>query len=109
MKKLEFKRIGLLIGVTLLITLSIQVWRMASQWDILQAELKQDIQQNLDHAVENYFADLAKSDVFALTDADYSFSAEDSVTSSHIRAQNDFAKNQPSYLRLKEQIHHRLP
>jgi signal transduction histidine kinase len=81
MKKLEFKRIGLLIGITLLITLSIQVWRMASQWDILQAELKQDIQQNLDHAVENYFADLAKSDVFALTDADYSFSAEDSVTS----------------------------
>ena len=81
MKKLEFKRIGLLIGVTLLITLSIQVWRMASQWDILQAELKQDIQQNLDHAVENYFADLAKSDVFALTDADYNFTSADSMTS----------------------------
>ena len=81
MKKLEFKRIGLLIGITLLITLSIQVWRMASQWEILQAELKQDIQQNLDHAVENYFADLAKSDVFALTDADYNFSSADSTTS----------------------------
>ncbi len=79
MKKLEFKRIGLLIGVTLLITLSIQVWRMASQWELLQAELKQDIQENLDHAVENYFADLAKSDVFALTDAKSTFSARDSA------------------------------
>lgn len=79
MKKLEFKRIGLLIGITLLITLSIQVWRMASQWDLLQAELKQDIQENLDHAVENYFADLAKSDVFALTDAKSTISAGDSA------------------------------
>jgi two-component system phosphate regulon sensor histidine kinase PhoR len=79
MKKLEFKRIGLLIGVTLLITLSIQVWRMTSQWELLQAELKQDIQQNLDHAVENYFADLAKSDVFALTDAKPTISAGDSA------------------------------
>jgi two-component system phosphate regulon sensor histidine kinase PhoR len=78
MKRLEFKRIGLLIGITLLITLSIQVWRMASQWDLLQAELKQDIQENLDHAVENYFADLAKSDVFALTDAKSTFSAKSS-------------------------------
>ena len=79
MKKLEFKRIGLLIGITLLITLSIQVWRMTSQWELLQAELKQDIQQNLDHAVENYFADLAKSDVFALTDAKPTISAGDSA------------------------------
>jgi two-component system phosphate regulon sensor histidine kinase PhoR len=79
MKKLEFKRIGLLIGITLLITLSIQVWRMASQWELLQAELKQDIQQNLDHAVENYFADLAKSDVFALTDVKPTISAGDST------------------------------
>ena len=79
MKKLEFKRIGLLIGITLLITLSIQVWRMASQWELLQTELKQDIQENLDNAVENYFADLAKSDVFALTDAKSTFSAADSA------------------------------
>ncbi len=79
MKKLEFKRIGLLIGITLLITLSIQVWRIATQWELLQAELKQDIQESFDHAVENYFADLAKSDVFALTDARSSFSAGESA------------------------------
>lgn len=80
MNKLAFKRIGLLIGITLGITLSIQVWRMAAQWELLQAELKQDIQENLDHAVENYFAELAKSDVFALTDAKSTFSAADSVS-----------------------------
>ncbi|MBM3426048.1 MAG: HAMP domain-containing histidine kinase [Bacteroidetes bacterium] len=68
MKKLEFKRIGLLIGVTLLVTLAIQTWRIGTQWEILKSELQQDIQQGFDRAVENYYADLAKSDVFALTD-----------------------------------------
>ena len=77
MKKLEFKRIGLLIGVTLLVTLAIQTWRIGTQWDILQSELNQDIQQGFDRAVENYYAELAKSDVFALTD----FAGKDSLTS----------------------------
>jgi two-component system phosphate regulon sensor histidine kinase PhoR len=77
MKKLEFKRIGLLIGVTLLVTLAIQTWRIGTQWDILQLELNQDIQQGFDRAVENYYAELAKSDVFALTD----FTGKDSLTS----------------------------
>jgi two-component system phosphate regulon sensor histidine kinase PhoR len=77
MKKLEFKRIGLLIGVTLLVTLAIQTWRIGTQWDILQSELNQDIQQGFDRAVENYYAELAKSDVFALTD----FAEKDSLTS----------------------------
>jgi two-component system phosphate regulon sensor histidine kinase PhoR len=77
MKKLEFKRIGLLIGVTLLVTLAIQTWRIGTQWDILQSELNQDIQQGFDRAVENYYAELAKSDIFALTD----FAGKDSLTS----------------------------
>jgi two-component system phosphate regulon sensor histidine kinase PhoR len=77
MKKLEFKRIGLLIGVTLLVTLAIQTWRIGTQWGILQSELNQDIQQGFDRAVENYYAELAKSDVFALTD----FAEKDSLTS----------------------------
>jgi two-component system phosphate regulon sensor histidine kinase PhoR len=77
MKKLEFKRIGLLIGVTLLVTLAIQTWRIGTQWEILKSELQQDIQQGFDRAVENYYADLAKSDVFALTD----FKQKDSLTS----------------------------
>lgn len=77
MKKLEFKRIGLLIGITLLVTLAIQAWRIGTQWEILQTELQQDIQQVFDRAVENYYADLAKSDVYALTD----FSGKDSLKS----------------------------
>jgi two-component system phosphate regulon sensor histidine kinase PhoR len=77
MKKLQFKRIGLLIGVTLLVTLAIQTWRIGTQWGILQSELNQDIQQGFDRAVENYYAELAKSDVFALTD----FAGKDSLTS----------------------------
>jgi hypothetical protein len=77
MKKLEFKRIGLLIGVTLLVTLAIQTWRIGTQWEILKSELQQDIQQGFDRAVENYYAELAKSDVFALTD----FKEKDSLAS----------------------------
>lgn len=77
MKKLEFKRIGLLIGITLLVTLAIQTWRIGTQWEILKSELQQDIQQGFDRAVENYYADLAKSDVFALTD----FKQKDSLAS----------------------------
>ena len=57
MKKLEFKRIGLLIGLTLLVTLAIQTWRIGTQWEILKSELQQDIQQGFDRAVENYYAD----------------------------------------------------
>jgi hypothetical protein len=77
MKKLEFKRIGLLIGITLLVTLAIQTWRIGTQWEILKSELQQDIQQGFDRAVENYYADLAKTDVFALTD----FKEKDSLAS----------------------------
>ncbi|MCM0060184.1 MAG: HAMP domain-containing histidine kinase [Algoriphagus sp.] len=77
MKKLEFKRIGLLIGVTLLVTLAIQTWRIGTQWEILKSELQQDIQQGFDRAVETYYADLARSDVFALTD----YSSTDSLAS----------------------------
>lgn len=77
MKKLEFKRIGLLIGLTLLVTLAIQTWRIGTQWEILKSELQQDIQQGFDRAVENYYADLARTDVFALTD----FKEKDSLGS----------------------------
>ena len=77
MKKLEFKRIGLVIGVTLLVTLAIQTWRIGTQWEILKSELQQDIQQGFDRGVESYYADLAKSDVFALTD----FKEKDSLAS----------------------------
>ncbi len=66
--KLEFKRIGILIGVTLLFAIVIQGWRMVSQFELIQTQLQADIQESLDNAVENYFAELAKTDVIAMTD-----------------------------------------
>ncbi|NVK48538.1 MAG: HAMP domain-containing histidine kinase [Cyclobacteriaceae bacterium] len=68
MKKLEFKRIGIIIGVTLLIAVVVQAWRIASEFELIQAQLQGDIQECLDNAVENYYADLAKTDVITLTD-----------------------------------------
>lgn len=68
MKKLEFKRIGILIGMTLLFAIGMQAWRMVSQFKVIQSQLQADIQESLDNAVENYFAELAKTDVVTLTD-----------------------------------------
>lgn len=68
MQKLNFKRIGILISVTLLVSISVQAWRMYSQFVVIQTQLVRDIQESLDNAVENYYAELAKTDVIALTD-----------------------------------------
>jgi two-component system phosphate regulon sensor histidine kinase PhoR len=68
MNKLKFKRIGILIGMTLLFAIVMQTWRLVSLFEIIQNRLVADVQQSLDNAVENYYADLAKSDVIALTD-----------------------------------------
>ena len=69
MKKLQFKRIGFLIGFTLLVSIGVQAWRMYSQFIQIRHQLVLDIQQSLDNAVENYFAELAKTDVVMLTDS----------------------------------------
>lgn len=68
MEKLNFKRIGILIGATLLVSIGVQAWRMYSQFEIIQSQLVSDIQESLDNAVESYYADLAKTNVITLTD-----------------------------------------
>ena len=68
MKKLQFKRLGFLIGFTLLVSIGVQAWRMYAQFKIIRHQLVMDIQQSLDNAVESYFADIAKTDVITLTD-----------------------------------------
>lgn len=68
MKKLQFKRVGILIGITLLISIGVQAWRLYSQFRLIESQLVNDIQQSLDNAVENYYADIAKTDVITLTD-----------------------------------------
>ena len=68
MEKLKLKRIGILIGLTLAISILVQGWRLVNQFEVIQTQLISDIQQSLDNAVENYFAELAKTDVIAMTD-----------------------------------------
>jgi signal transduction histidine kinase len=68
MKKLQFKRIGILIGATLLISISGQVYRNISQFRLIESQLVNDIQGSLDTALDEYYAEIAKDDVFTLTD-----------------------------------------
>ena len=68
MKKLQFKRIGILIGIVLLITIGVQAWRIYTQFQIIRDQVNNDIQLSLDNAVENYFAELAKTDIVTLAD-----------------------------------------
>ncbi len=69
MKKLQFKRIGILIGFTLVITIGVQIYRNISQFHQIELQLTKDIQVSLDNALEAYFADLAKTDMFTLTES----------------------------------------
>lgn len=57
-----------MIGITLLIAILVQAWRMYSQFEVIQDRLVEDVHQSLENAVESYFAELAKTDVIALTD-----------------------------------------
>ena len=95
MKKLEFKRIGILIGVTLLFAIGMQAWRMVTQFEVIQTQLQSDIQESLDNAVENYFAELAKTDVIALTDisGQQTFLSDDSIPERSITRINIDQKN----------------
>lgn len=67
MKKLQFKRIGILIALTLLVSIGVQIYRNVTQFRVNEAQLVSEIQLSLDNALEVYFADLAKTDVITLT------------------------------------------
>ncbi|HSF52599.1 MAG TPA: HAMP domain-containing sensor histidine kinase [Algoriphagus sp.] len=86
MKKLQFKRLGFLIGFTLLVTIGVQAWRMYSQFQIIRRQLVVDIQQSLDNALESYFAELAKTDVISMANqpGPPSLLQIDSLDSDHI-------------------------
>ncbi|WP_373399830.1 hypothetical protein V8V91_09420 [Algoriphagus halophilus] len=82
MKKLQFKRIGILIGFTLLVSIGVQIYRNISQFKQIETQLTKDIQVSLDNALEAYFADLAKTDVVTFTDGkplQLDFTVSDSV------------------------------
>lgn len=82
MKKLQFKRIGILIGFTLLVSIGVQIYRNISQFKQIETQLTKDIQVSLDNALEAYFADLAKTDVVTFTDGkplQLDFTVSDSI------------------------------
>lgn len=56
-----------MIGFTLLLSIGVQAWRMYSQFKVIRHQLVLDIQQSLDNAVENYFAEIVKTDVVTVT------------------------------------------
>ena len=68
MKKPQFKRIGILIGATLLISIGVQIYRNITQFRLIESQLVNDIQGSLDTALDEYYAEIAKNDVFTLTD-----------------------------------------
>ena len=59
----KFKRIIYLIAVTVLITVSIQVYRNVQNYQLNKQRFMLDVQQSLDLAIESYFADRARNDV----------------------------------------------
>jgi signal transduction histidine kinase len=81
MNRLNFKRVGILIGLTLVFAIGMQAWRMVGQFTLIQSQLQSDIQESLDNAVESYYAELAKTDVIALTDisGENGFLRDDSI------------------------------
>lgn len=68
MKQLQFKRIGILIAFTLCISIGVQIYRNISQFQLIENQLVNDIQGSLDTALDEYYAEIAKSDVVTLTD-----------------------------------------
>lgn len=81
MKKLQFKRVGILIGVTLLISIGVQVYRNISQFRLIQNQLVNDIQGSLDTALDEYYAEIAKNDVFVFTDNLPTFESNENIFS----------------------------
>ncbi len=82
MKQLQFKRIGILIGLTLLFSIGVQVYRNIAQFRLIESQLINDIQGSLDSALDEYYAEIAKNDVLTLTDNFQTFEWNDIETGS---------------------------
>lgn len=92
MNKLQFKRIGLLIGFTLLVSISVQIYRNIAQFRIIQDQLVSDIQGSLDNALEAYFAEIAKTDVITFTDSFVTSGSRSTLTLEKDSMRNGFSE-----------------
>jgi signal transduction histidine kinase len=89
-----FKRITLLIGVTMLLVLVTQIWRGIENYQTNKQRFINDVQNALDISIETYYADRAKNDVFRFT-----FDNRDSIAlSSHTGFAWTSSNNRPDSL-----------
>lgn len=106
MEKLNFKRIGILIGATLLISIGVQAWRMYAQFEIIQSQLVSDIQESLDNAIESYFVEIAKTDIITLNRSFSDNSLDTTNTQTKVTQINigPFDNEKPVFKKPKKQI-----
>ncbi|BFP39971.1 hypothetical protein FGF1_08160 [Flavobacteriaceae bacterium GF1] len=68
MNRNRFNHIAYLIGITIVITIAIQVYWNAQHYAANKQRLINEVQISLDNGVEAYFADIAKTNVLAFVD-----------------------------------------
>ena len=64
-KQNKFNRLAYLIGVTIVITIAIQVYWNIQNYQVNKQRLINEVQISLDNGIEAYFAELAKTDIMA--------------------------------------------
>lgn len=79
MKKEKFRSLSIIILLTLIVTLSIQVYWNLKNYQVAKEEVRLDIQTALDDAVESYFTSLAKKTFTFFTESDSTISRVDSI------------------------------
>lgn len=65
MNQNKFDRLAYLIGVTIIITIVIQIYWNVQNYEINKQRLVNEVQISLDNGIEAYFAELAKTDIMA--------------------------------------------
>ncbi|NQZ43853.1 MAG: HAMP domain-containing histidine kinase [Flavobacteriaceae bacterium] len=68
MKQNSFNRLAYLIGITIAITIAIQVYWNIQHYQVNKQQLINEVQTSLDNGIEAYFAEIAKTDVMAFVD-----------------------------------------
>ena len=98
MKQKNQKSLVYFITITIVITIAIQLYWNIQNYKTNKQRLINEVQISLDNGVENYFADIAKTDFFAFVDE-----SSDSLlpTTAHSQFFNHFA-NDSSFLEIEK-------
>ncbi len=68
MNAIKFKQIGLFIIIMIVLTVIIQSYTIYENYKDAKQQYQIDIQNALDKSIEQYYAEIAKSDVLTFTD-----------------------------------------